>query len=216
MQFVVPRRATEDSGERSGPPPAHWGHGGPHAPVVDRTTRPPHAPTSGGCVGLSTPTPSETISCRSVSSAFVAVGERRPSGDQALVVELAEDGEAEFDRRTRLFPLEPAADGDCPPAGDDLVEFVAPVRQRPVLLLNRLGVKWFERLRLSSSRKSKISVRPRGTRPVPPVARPERRPTADHALSRTVVHHVGCEQRDQRVRLARVDVVVVRPHRRCV
>jgi len=30
--------------------------------------------------------------------------------------------------------------------------------------VNRLGVEWFERLRLSSSRKSKISVRPRGFR----------------------------------------------------
>jgi hypothetical protein len=34
-----------------------------------------------------------------------------------------------------------------------------------------LGVKWFERLRLSLSRKSSISVRPRGTRPAQPVDR---------------------------------------------
>ena len=32
-----------------------------------------------------------------------------------------------------------------------------------------LGVKWFETRSVSSSRKSEISVRPRGTRPVPPV-----------------------------------------------
>jgi len=32
-----------------------------------------------------------------------------------------------------------------------------------------LGVKWFENRRFSSSRKSEISVRPRGTRPVQPV-----------------------------------------------
>ncbi len=35
--------------------------------------------------------------------------------------------------------------------------------------VNRLGVKWFENRRFSSSRKSSISVRPQGTRPVPPV-----------------------------------------------
>jgi hypothetical protein len=41
-------------------------------------------------------------------------------------------------------------------------------------VVNRLGVKWFERRSLSSSRKSSISVRPRGTRPVPPVDCPAR------------------------------------------
>lgn len=35
--------------------------------------------------------------------------------------------------------------------------------------MNRLGVKWFKRLCLSSSRKSSISVRPQGTQPAPPV-----------------------------------------------
>ena len=38
-----------------------------------------------------------------------------------------------------------------------------------VLPVNCSGVKWFERRSLSSSRKSEISVRPRGTRPAPPV-----------------------------------------------
>jgi hypothetical protein len=44
-----------------------------------------------------------------------------------------------------------------------------PPSMSDTVAVNRLGVKWFETRSVSSSRKSEISVRPRGTRPVPPV-----------------------------------------------
>ena len=43
------------------------------------------------------------------------------------------------------------------------------VLEDDVVAVNRLGVKWFGNLRVSSSRNSSISVRLRGTRPVPSV-----------------------------------------------
>ena len=52
---------------------------------------------------------------------------------------------------------------------DDLLFSVRTRCDRPPV--NRLGVKWFENRRFSSSRKSTISVRSRGTRPAPPVER---------------------------------------------
>ena len=60
-----------------------------------------------------------------------------------------------------LFPILVSIDLEQETRLDDLEDRIATV--------NRLGVKWFEKLRFSSSRKSTIAVRPRGTRPAPPV-----------------------------------------------